>query len=166
MILEDQYKQILIELADKREHLKTVRPETAKMKKDEHKIKLLENQLDQALIRYNDIQTQNRRLRTDIDVMRKEHRNQLRANKNIIRDINGMSDDSKKLNTGTYSSQRLSEETNNQILALKANHELQKQTFERNIKALQEKLKEKDQREEDLEEEKRKAIAGLKASKE
>ena len=78
------------------------------------------------MIRYNDIQTQNRRLRADIDVMRKEQRNQLRANKNILRDITAMSDDSKKLNTGTYSSQRLSEETNNQILALKANHELQK----------------------------------------
>lgn len=42
---------------------------------------------------------------------------------------------------------------------------MQKLTFERNIKSLQEKLKEKDQREEDLEEEKRKALAGLKASK-
>ena len=51
-------------------------------------------------------------------------------------------------------------------MALKANHELQKQTFERNIKALQDKLKEKDQREEDLEEEKRKTMAGVKASKE
>ena len=113
MILEDQYKQVLIELAEKREHLKTVRPETAKMKKDEHKIRLLENQLDQALIRYNDIQTQNRRLRADIDVMRKEQRNQLRANKNSIRDINAMSDDAKKLNQVSYSGQRLSEETNN-----------------------------------------------------
>ncbi len=166
MILEDQYKQLLVELAEKREHLKTVRPETAKMKKDEHKIRLLENQLDQALIRYNDIQTQNRRLRADIDVMRKEQRNQLHANKNILRDINTMSEEAKKLNTTTYSGQRLSEETNNQILALKANHELQKQTFERNIKALQDKLKEKDQREEDLEEEKRKTLAGVKASKE
>jgi hypothetical protein len=103
MILEDQYKQVLVELAEKREHLKTVRPETAKMKKDEHKIRLLENQLDQALIRYNDIQTQNRRLRADIDVMRKEQRNQLYANKNILRDINTMSEEAKKLNTTTYS---------------------------------------------------------------
>jgi hypothetical protein len=69
------------------------------------------------------------------------------------------------MNLTTYSGQRLSEETNNQILALKANHEVQKLTFERNIKSLQDKLKEKDQREEDLEEEKRKAIAGIKASK-
>jgi len=103
MILEDQYKQVLVELAEKREHLKTVRTETAKMKKDEHKIRLLENQLDQALIRYNDIQTQNRRLRADIDVMRKEQRNQLYANKNILRDINTMSEEAKKLNTTTYS---------------------------------------------------------------
>lgn len=166
MILEDQYKQLLEELAEKREHLKTVRPPTAQMKKDEHKIRLFENQLDQALIRYNDIQTQNRRLRADIDVMRKEQRNQLRANRNLIRDIGGLSDNAKRLNQSTYSGQRLSEETNNQILALKANHEMQKQTFERNIKSLQDKLKEKDQREEDLEEEKKKALAGLKAGKE
>ena len=135
------------------------------MKKDEHKIKLLENNLDQALVRYNDIQTQNKKLRFEIDVMRKEQRNQLRVNKNLIRDIQAMADNAKKLNSTTFSGQRLSEETNNQILALKANHEVQKLTFERNIKSLQEKLKEKDQREEDLEEEKRKALAGIKASK-
>jgi len=46
MILEDQYKQMLDDLAEKRKHLQTVRPPTAQMKKDEHKIKLLENQLD------------------------------------------------------------------------------------------------------------------------
>ena len=153
------------ELAEKREHLKQVRPPTAQMKKDEHKIKLLENQLDKALHRYNDIQTENKKLRFDIDVMRKEQRNQLRVNKNLVKDIQEMSETAKKLNIGTYSGQRLSEETNNQILALKANHEVQKLTFERNIKSLQEKLKEKDQREEDMEEEKKKAMAGLKASK-
>lgn len=166
MILEDQYKQMLDELSEKKDRLKQVRPPTASMKKDEHKIKLLENNLDQALIRYNDIQTMNKRLRQEIDVMRKEQRNQLRVNKNLTKDISGMSDQAKKLNTTTYAGQRLSEETNNQILALKANHEVQKLTFERNIKSLQDKLKEKDQREEDLEEEKKKALAGLKASKE
>jgi hypothetical protein len=98
--------------------------------------------------------------------MRKEQRNQLRVNKGLIREILSLSDQAKKVNQTTYSGQRLSEETNNQILALKANHEVQKITFERNIKSLQDKLKEKDQREEDLEEEKKKALAGLKASKE
>jgi hypothetical protein len=77
------------------------------------------------------------------------------VNKNLINEISERGDKAKKLNGSTYSGQRLSEETNNQILALKANHEVQKITFERNIKSLQDKLKEKDQREEDLEEEKR-----------
>jgi coiled-coil domain-containing protein 63/114 len=87
------------------------------------------------------------------------------VNKNLLKDVQAMSEQAKKLNQTTYAGQRLSEETNNQILALKANHEVQKLTFERNIKSLQDKLKEKDQREEDLEEEKKKALAGLKASK-
>lgn len=124
------------ELEDKKQHLKLVRPATAIMKRDEHKIKLHENNLDQALIRYNEIQTQNKRLRMEIDVMRKEQRNQLRVNKNLFKDIMAMADNAKKLNVTTYSGQRLSEETNNQILALKANHEVQKLTFERNIKGL------------------------------
>lgn len=75
MILEDQYKQMIEELSEKKEHLKQVRPATAVMKRDEHKIKLLENNLDQALLRYNDIQTMNKKLRMEIDVMRKEQRN-------------------------------------------------------------------------------------------
>lgn len=97
--------------------------------------------------------------------MRKEQRNQLRVNKNLTKDIQALSENAKKMHQSTFSGQRLSEETNNQILALKANHEVQKHTFERNIKSLQEKLKEKDQREEDLEEEKKKAMASLKQSK-
>lgn len=124
MILEDQYKNLLIELAEKKEHLKTVRPATAQMQRDTYKIKLLENNLDQALVKYNDIQTNNKRLVFEIDVMRKEQRNQLRVNKNLTKDIMGMSDTARKMNTNTYSGSRLSEETNNQILALKANHEI------------------------------------------
>ena len=115
---------MLDDLAEKRKHLQTVRPPTAQLQKDEHKIKLFENQLDQALIRYNEVQTQNKNLRFEIDVMRKEQRNQLRVNKNLTKDIMAMSDNAKKLNQTTFSSTRLSEETNNQILALKANHEL------------------------------------------
>jgi hypothetical protein len=46
MILEDQYKQLIEELQEKKEKLKAVRPPTAVMRKDEHKIKLFENNLD------------------------------------------------------------------------------------------------------------------------
>lgn len=72
MILEDQYKQALDELNEKKENLKQIRPPTAKMKKDSQQIKLFENQLEKALVKYNDLQAQNKNLRQEIDVMRKE----------------------------------------------------------------------------------------------
>lgn len=56
--------------------------------------------------------------------------------------------------------QRVTEETNNQILALKAKHEAEKYNFERKIKDLQEKLKERDENE--LEKTKSKEVQGTK----
>ena len=144
MILEDQLKQANEELAEKKETIKQIRPPTAKMQKDTHQIKLLENQLEKALTRYNELQAQNRKLRLEIDVMRKEMRNQVRVNKTLVKDISVTAEDAKKLNVTTYHGQRISEETNNQILALKAKHEAEKYNFERKIKDLQDKLKEKD----------------------
>jgi coiled-coil domain-containing protein 63/114 len=76
--------------------------------------------------------------------MRKEQKNQLRVNKTLVKDIVSTTENAKKLNVTTYQGQRVSEETNNQILALKAKHEAEKYNFERKIKDLQDKLKEKD----------------------
>lgn len=45
------------------------------MKKDTYEIKLLENRLDKALVGFNDIQAQNKGLRSQIDVWRKQQRN-------------------------------------------------------------------------------------------
>jgi DNA repair exonuclease SbcCD ATPase subunit len=75
MILEDQYKQAQNELNEKSENLKNVRPATAKVKKDTQLIKVLENQLDKNLKSYNDLQSGNKSLRQQIDVMRKEMKN-------------------------------------------------------------------------------------------
>ena len=133
------------------------------MNKDHHQIKLFENQLEKALVKYNDLQAMNKKLRQEIDVMRKEQRNQLRVNKTLVKDISGTSDDAKKLNVSTYNGQRISEETNNQILALKAKHEAEKFNFERKIKDLQDKLKEKDDSE--LERTKSKDMQGSNGAK-
>jgi chromosome segregation ATPase len=75
MILEDQYKQAVAELDAKKDHLKKVRPATAKVKKDTAKSKVLENQLDKHLKHFNNLQAENRTLRHQIDVMRKEQNN-------------------------------------------------------------------------------------------
>jgi len=127
--------------------LKTVRPSTAKNLKDKHEIKLLENRCDKALVTLNDLQSQNKTLRKDIDVWRKQLRNQTRVNKGYNREINKNVDDIKKLNQQTYNGQRFCQDTNDQILALKAKHEIDKFTFEHKILDLQEKLNERDESE-------------------
>jgi len=76
--------------------------------------------------------------------MRKEMKNQVRVNYGYNKEINKANDKAKNLNRTTYQGQRVSEETNNQILALKAKHEAEKFNFERKIKDLQDKLKERD----------------------
>lgn len=55
MILEDQYKNACKELEEKQEQLKSVRPPTAKVRRDVHLIKTLENKLDKSLVKYNEI---------------------------------------------------------------------------------------------------------------
>jgi len=55
MVLCDQEKELREQLAEKQQLLKTIRPTTAKMRKDQHEIKLYENRLETALNKYNDL---------------------------------------------------------------------------------------------------------------
>ena len=146
------------ELNEKKENLKQIRPTTAKMRKDNAQIKLMENQLEKALVKLNEVNFKNDTLRAEIDVKRKQMKTQIRVNNDLTEEIKKTSDNAKKMNVTTYSGQRISEETNNQILALKAKHEVEKYNFERKIKELQDKLKEKDDSE--LERSKMKEGAG------
>ena len=75
---------------------------------------------------------------------RKQQDVQNKVNNGYNREIKGIVDRVKKLNNLTQNGQRGSEETQNQILALKAKHDIDKFNFEHKIMDLQEKLKEKD----------------------
>ena len=79
-----------------------VRPPTAERKQDLHKIKTLENKLDKSLVKYNKLQAENRTYRKQIDVMRKEMRNQVRVNHGYNKEINKANDKAKNLNRTTY----------------------------------------------------------------
>ena len=146
MVLEDQHKQAREELIDRQEQLRS-RPSPHKMKKDQQEIKLLENHLDKALVKFNDLQSGNKTLRKEIDVWRKQQRNQTRVNRVYQREISAQVEQVKKVNNSTYQGQRISEETNNQILALKQKHETDKLNFEDKIQTLQAKLRERDDNE-------------------
>ena len=75
--------------------------------------------------------------------MRKEQNNQDRVNRGYGKDIKVTNEKARKLNQTTFQGQRVSEETNNSILAIKAKHETEKADFEKRIKLMQDKLREK-----------------------
>jgi chromosome segregation ATPase len=156
MVLCDQEKELREQLREKKESLKKVRPPTAKMSKDKNQIKLLENRCEQALTKFNELQSQNKSLRKQIDTWREQLRNQGRVNKVYNKEIGKHVDEIKKINGFTYNGQRFCQDTNDQILALKAKHDIDKFTFEHKILDLQEKLKERDDSE--LEQTKTKGI--------
>jgi hypothetical protein len=83
-------------------------------------------------------------LRGEVDVLRKEHKNQLRVNKGLDGEIVKIVTRAKDLSIGGYTEGRKADGTHNQILALKKKHEDEKESFERKIKDLQDQLKERD----------------------
>ena len=91
--------------------------------------KVRENQLDKNYKDMNKLQSENKGLRDQINVMRKEQKNQQRVNANYSKEMKGIEDKALKLNNVTYNGQRMSEELNNQILSLKAKNEDQKNKF-------------------------------------
>lgn len=119
--------------------------EQVMIKRDSHQIKLRENQLDKALNSFNQLKSGNKQLKKQIDAARQQAAVQGQVNGGLNKEIRSVITEVKKLNTLTQTGNRLSEETQNQILALKAKHDMDKLNFEHRILDLQEKLKEKDE---------------------
>jgi chromosome segregation ATPase len=111
MVLSDQEKELREQLKEKKGHLTTVRPSTAKNKKDRHEISMLENRCQDGTIKLNALQSQNKLLRKDIDTWRKQLKNQSRVNKGYGKEINKAVDDIKKLNQQTYNGSRFCQDT-------------------------------------------------------
>lgn len=144
MIMDDQYKQLQEEIAEKREKLKKIRPSTAEQKKSQHLIKTLENRLDKALVKFNEAQAKNRKLRGEVDVLRREKMAQKQVADSLKEDIDSLKKRVEEENVKYAKGKRFAEETNIHILALKAKHEKEKEKFDVEIKMLQDKLKEKE----------------------
>ena len=119
--------------------------EQVMIKRDTHQIKLKENQLDKALNSFNQLKSGNKTLKKQIDASRQQQGVQNTVNGGLNKEIRQVIERVKKLSTLTQTGNRLSEETQNQILALKAKHDMDKLNFEHRILDLQEKLKEKDE---------------------
>ena len=127
------------------QHIQKDQIEQVMIKRDSHQIKLRENQLDKSLNSYNQLKSGNKQLKKQIDAARQQQAVQNQVNSGLNKEIRGVIERVKKLNNLTQTGNRLSEETQNQILALKAKHDMDKLNFEHRILDLQEKLKEKDE---------------------
>ena len=96
-------------------------------------------------VRLNDTIGRNNGLKTEINIMRKEilfAQDSIRAMQD---QINRFKQGAISNNKQYISGSKHAEETNNQIKALKAKHEDEKERFELEIKKLQERLKERDE---------------------
>jgi len=79
--------------------------------------------------------------------LRKENNLQDQVNRGLGVEIREIIEKAKNLSIGGYTEGRKADGTHNQILALKKKHEDEKESFERKIKELQDKLKERDESE-------------------
>lgn len=101
------------ELAKKQQELKSNRPSSAEMRKHNLEVKRLENQLETALTKYNEIKSGNQGLRREIDVLRKQQLVQYRVNEGYKVEIKKATDTIRNLNIKTQVGARGYEETNN-----------------------------------------------------
>lgn len=145
MILEDHYKQALKEKKAKEEELKKMRPSTANMKKDKIKLRQLENQLEKGQVSYNNVLSSNQTTKKKIDMMRKETSTSKRVVASLEKDIEKKRKEIRELNQKLLATKKSTEDTNVKILGMKSHSEEEKQTFERKMLDLQDKLTKKDE---------------------
>ncbi len=96
-------------------------------------------------IRLNQTKAKNEGLRREIDVLRKELSSAVGEVSRIKNGIKKAKREAENQNKEYIVGKKIAEEGNNQIIALRAKHEEEKERFEKEIQKLQERLKEKDE---------------------
>ena len=133
LILEDQYKENVHDYVEKKEAVEgknvgyTAELEKHRKEMDRrHHMHMLENER----VRLNDTIGKNSYLKVEIDIMRKEIVFAKDSIEKMSKQIGGLKKTVTESATESIIGNRISDETNNQILALKAKHEEEKERFE------------------------------------
>lgn len=148
MIVEDQIKQAMVEIEEKKEKIKAIKPTKEALRKRNATINNTQKAIRNEELRLNETNAKNQDMKREIDVHRKEiistSKQLKRYNKKIKKTIRKAKD----TNSEYIKDRKKAEETHDQILALKAKHEEEKSRFEKEIRNLQERLNDKDHSEE------------------
>lgn len=106
---------------------------------------MLENKLDQAIVRYNEITSKNGQLRHQIDLLRKDLLTSKEVQLKLTSKIDNIKDDAIKMSNNTNKLANSTESTNVEIMVLQQKYAKDKEEFKFEMKNLVSQLKEKDE---------------------
>lgn len=144
-IIDEQIKQVKSEFDERQDVITKIKPSEFQSKKSNTKFSQAKNSVNIERVALNQTKAKNLQLRKQIDSLRKELTSAQNECKRLNKSINRTKRDATTQHTDYVNGKRLAEETNNQIVALRAKHDEEKEKFENEIKKMQEKLKHKDQ---------------------
>ena len=148
MILDDQIKQLQIEIIEKEQNIKAIKPSGLEEKQMGIKMNsIVQKQQANEELRINKMSSHNKTLKREINTLRKEIMGAETELKKYNRKIAKAKKEAREQNNIYTQAKQNTEETNNQIISLKAKHEHEKIRFEKEIENIQKKLKDKDETE-------------------
>lgn len=144
-IIEEQFRVIKNELKEKEENVKRLKPSILEEKQTKIEIASSKKKVNSEVIRLNMTKTKNQQLRREIDMLRKEVSSSKNECTRYEKKIKKSRKEAEIQNQDYQAVSKIAEETKNQIIALQAKHQEEKDRFESEIITLQIRLKEKDE---------------------
>lgn len=145
LILEEQIKQVNSELEERDKSIKSLKPSQLIEKKTNIKMTTNQKNVNNERVKLNQTKAKNAKMRQEIDVLRKELTSAINELDKIRKNIKKAKKQAEEQNKDYIVGKKVTEEASNQIIALRAKHEEEKERFEIEIQKLQERLKEKDE---------------------
>ncbi len=144
LIYEDKYKQALQKKMEKEEAVNTEEMSTENFAKTKKQIRILENQLEKEVTKYNRVRSKNNASKKQIDVMRKELKTAKQVQGGLQKDMAKIRKKIRGEATKNNEMQQETEELHNEILALKQKDQDDKTSFEDKMRDLKKKLSDTD----------------------
>ena len=145
LIIEEQIKQVTEELGERDRSVKQLKPTQLVEKKSNIKLNSTGKNVNNERVKLNQTKAKNQRMRGEIDMLRKESTSALTEIDNLKKGIKRNKKEAELQNKEYILGKKVAEEANNQIVALRAKHEEEKERFENEIKKLSDRLKVKDE---------------------
>jgi len=136
LILEEQIKQVNEELGQRDSSIKQMKPSFLAEKKTNIKLQTSSKTVNNERVKLNQTKAKNQKLRQEVDVLRKELSSAVGEVERIKKGIKRAKKEAENQNKEYVLGKKFSEEANNQIIALRAKQEEEKERFEIEIQNL------------------------------